>query len=177
MAASGGEGVGDGDGGDVGHVAVRGVAFEAGGEGVGGDEAGGVRGGEDGGGEDGAGVVDELGVGVGGEEGDAVAQALLDLGLDGVVVGGAGVVAVGGDVLEAGVGLEELGGGDGFGADGAGGGNVAVVGVGDLGGEAGGVREACGELGLGELVEVGVGDADVDDVGADVGDVERRASW
>ncbi len=103
-------------------------------------------------------------------------EALLDLGLDGVVVGGAGVVAVGGDVLEARVGLEELGGGDGGGVEGAAGGELAVVGVGDLAGEGGGVGEAGGELGGGELVEVGVRDADVDDVGADVGDVEGEVA-
>ena len=56
---------------------------------------------------------------VSGEEGDAVREALLDLGFDGVVVGGAGVIAIGRDVLETRVGLEKLGGSDGFGADGA----------------------------------------------------------
>ena len=56
-------------------------------EGVGGDERRGVGGGEDGGGEDAAGVIDEFGMGVGGEEVEAVGEALLDLGFDGVVVG------------------------------------------------------------------------------------------
>ena len=148
-----GEGVGDGDGGDVGYVAVGRVVLEAGGEGVGGDEAARVRGRQDGGGEDAGCVVDELGVSVGGEEGDAVREALFDFGFDGVVVGGAGVVAVDGDVLEAGVRLEGEGGGGEGGAGGAG---------------------EAGELRLRELVEVGVGDADVDDVRADIGDVKRE---
>ncbi len=42
MAVAGGELVGGGGGGDVGHVAVGGVALEAGREGVGGDEGAGV---------------------------------------------------------------------------------------------------------------------------------------
>ena len=157
VAAAGGEVVDGGEGEDVGHVAVGGVALEVGAEGVGGDERAGVGRGEDGGGEDGGGVVDEFGVGVGEEEIEAVGDALLDLGLEGVVVGGAGVVAVDGDVLEAGIGLEELSGGDGRGAEGAGGGKLAVVGVGDLAGEgcccgwAGGAGHS---LRGGELVEI-----------------------
>ena len=65
-------------------------------------------------------------------------------------------------------------GGDGGGVEGAGGGNLIVEGVDDLAGQGGGVGQANVELGGGELIQVGVGDADVDDVGADVGDVERK---
>ena len=76
------------------------------------------------------GVVDELGVGVGEEEVEAVGEALLDFDLAGVVVGFAGVVAVDGDVDEARVGLEKLGVGGVLAADGAGDGELAVVGIG-----------------------------------------------
>ena len=144
VVAACGELVGDGGGKDVGHVAVGAVALEIGAEGVGGDERAGVGARQDGGGEDGRGVVDELGVGVGEEEVDAAGGALLDLRLDCVVVGGAGVVAVGGDVLEAGVGLDELGLGDGGGVEGAAGGELVVIRVGDLGGEAYPIRRASG---------------------------------
>ena len=168
MAVACGKLVYGGEGGDVGHVAVGGVALEGWTVGVGGDERAGVGGGEDGGGEDGAGVVDELGVGVGEEEVDAVGEALLDFDLASVVVGLAGVIAVGGDVEEAGEGFEELGVSGVLATDGAGDGELAEVGV-RYGGEE---RVALGELCGGELVEVGVGDADVDDVGANVGDVD-----
>ena len=53
------------------------------------------------------------------------------------------------------------------------GGKLAVVRVRDLGGERGGVGRGRGELGGGELSSGWSPDADVDDVGADVGDVDR----
>ncbi len=108
-------------------------------------------------------------MGVGEEQVDAVVEALFHFGFETVVVGRAGVVAVGGDVEEARIGLEELGVGDGFAADGTGDGELSIVRVGGGGQQ----RRALRKLGGGELVEVGVGNADVDDVRADVGNVDR----
>ena len=156
------------EGGDVGHVAAGDVALELGAESVCGDEAAGIGGREHGGGEDGGGVVDEAGVGVSEEQREAVGETALDLDLAGVVVGFAAVVAVDGDIEEARIGLEELGGADGFAADGAGDGQLTVVGIGDGGEERGALRELRG----GELVEVGIGNADVDDVRAGVGEFD-----
>ena len=60
-------------------------------------------------------------MGIGEEEVEAVGEALLEFGLYGVVVGGAGVVAVYGDVLEAGEGVGgDEGGAVGRGQDGGG---------------------------------------------------------
>ena len=80
----------------------------------------------------------------------------------------ADVVAVEGDGGEAGVGPEELAAGDGGGAEGGVGGDLAEEGVGDLLRELG----AEGELFDGELVEVGVGDAEAGEFGAEVAGFE-----
>ena len=60
--------------------------------------------------------------------------------------------------------------GDGLSADGAGGRNLAKVGIRHCLKQ----RRSLGELGGGELVEVGVGNADVDDVRSDVCDLGRQ---
>ena len=75
--------------------------------------------------------------------------------------------ANGGDVEETRVGLEKLGVGDSLAADRTRYGKLAIVGIGGRGEKRGALRKLCG----GELVEVGVGNADVDDVQTDVGNV------
>src|SRR5665213_3575611 len=109
-------------------------------------------------------------MGVAEEQGESVGESPLDLDLAGVVVGFAAVVAISSHIKKARIGFEELGHADGLAADGAGNGQLSVVGIGDRSEQ----RRTLGKLSGGELVEVRVRNTDVHDVRSGVGKFYRQ---
>src|SRR5438067_257603 len=97
-------------------------------------------------------------------------ESLLQLRLDGIVIGRAGVIAIRSNVKEARIALQELGIGNGLAADRTERRELSVEGICRSCEQ----RRSLGQLRGGELVQVGIRDADMDDVRADIGDVEAE---